>query len=248
MAYHLRGYIVADEDKDFYEWFGYPATCPNDIKAWLESEECDNLITINSYGGDVFAAVEIFGDIAGKVDVNIVGLAASAAGMIAMAGKTVRMSAMGEIMIHNAHCYAAGDYRDMRHTMIRLEKANESVRVAYKYRTELSDNDIQKMMDEETWLTAREARELGIVDEILHEKNSTAASFKNSFGPAMALYNSIKLPDTFTGRQRQNIEPFRNATSKHEPEEEKPQESAEEVFLLQKNALEIEKIRFGGEF
>jgi len=253
MAYHLRGFIVADDNKEFYEWCGWPATSPKDIKSWLESEECDSLITINSYGGDVFAAAEIFHDIAGKIDVDIVGLAASAAGFIAMAGKTLRMSAMGEIMIHNPWSYASGDYRDMKSAMQRLEAANESARNAYKYRTNLSDEDIQQMMDNETWLSAREAKELGFIDEILNESKEKTVNLRNTFGSVAGLYNSLNCEIIQMKNQKPAAEAlkppvFDSSYSLAEKAEKINDIAPKGAFLMQKRVLEIEKLRFGGDF
>ena len=54
---------------------------------------------------------------------------------------------------------------------------------------------MQKMMDNNTWLTAREAKEFGLIDEIIHDTSTQAANFRGSYESAMALYNSVKLPN-----------------------------------------------------
>lgn len=228
MAYHLRGFIVADMDKEFYDYFGYQTTAPKDIKAWLDAKDADNKVTINSYGGDVFAAAEIFNDLAGNVDIEIVGLAASAAGLVAMAGKTVKMNSLAEIMIHNVSTYGGGDYRDFERTAEELRKANESIRNAYKYRTglQLTDDELQSMMDNETWLTARDAKEMGFVDEIMNTgSQNNYGGFKNCFAAANMFFNaaSVRLPATMTRETPDNG-----------------------VFIMQRQALELEKFRYGG--
>lgn len=239
MAYHLRGFIVADEWKDFYDWCGYSATCPKDIRAWLDSDDDDRTVTINSYGGDLFAAAEIFHDIANKVDTEIVGLAASAAGIVAMAGKTVKMSSLGEIMIHNVSTRAGGDYRDMEQAAEELRKANETVRAAYKAKTDISDDEIQAMMDAETWLTAKEAKRYGFVDEILHEAKHDKGNLKNAWQPAMAFFNSLTVP--------QETKPnFSNPFQPTSPKAPAAKNDTEGAFVLANARLQIEKLRFGG--
>jgi len=261
MAYDLRGYIVSEDTKWFYEYFGLPNTAPSDIKDWMESDDCDQVITINSYGGEIFAAAEIFDMIAGVIDINIVGLAASAAGMIAMAGRTVKMSSLAEIMIHNVQTAARGDYRDLKKASDMAKKTNETVRAAYKYRG-ISDEEIQKMMDKDTWVTAKEALELGLIDEITHGakvnddslEGMPEGGFRNIYEPAVALFNSIsepRAPKQAEGGLMPNcaMEAFvakYGAMPVKEKQLKKSESASEEAFLMQKYALEIEKNRFGG--
>ena len=87
-------------------------------------------VIINSGGGSVFPASEIYTvlrDYAGNVIVKIVGLAASAASVVAMAGTKVLMSPTAQMMIHNVTTYAKGDYRDMEHTEKSLKNANDTI-------------------------------------------------------------------------------------------------------------------------
>jgi deoxyhypusine synthase len=101
-----------------------------------------------------------------------------------MAGDVVSMSPTAQIMIHNVWTYAEGDYRDMRKEAEVLESHNESVANAYILKTGKSKEELLSMMDKETWMNAREAKEAGFIDEIMFDKdNKIAASLKSYMIP-----------------------------------------------------------------
>lgn len=111
----VNGPIISNGDKWFYDWFDEDGTCPNDIIEHLPDNGEDVEITINSYGGLVDQGNEIYTALksySGKVTVNVV-MAGSAASIIAMAGTVVRMSPVGQMMIHNVSMGAGGDYHAM---------------------------------------------------------------------------------------------------------------------------------------
>ena len=113
----VKGTIVGNADKWIYEWFGMDATCPKDVNAAISEANGEPLLVeINSGGGDVFAGSEIYTALkayAGTVEINIVGLAASAASVIAQAGHS-RISPTALFMVHNVSGSAAGDFHDMQ--------------------------------------------------------------------------------------------------------------------------------------
>lgn len=97
-------------------WYGDEVT-PKLFKDELLSGEGDITVWINSPGGDVFAAAQIYNmlmDYKGNVTVKIDGLAASAASVIAMAGTKVLMSPVAMMMIHNPATIAIGDTAEMK--------------------------------------------------------------------------------------------------------------------------------------
>ena len=131
-------------------------------------------VIINSGGGSVFPASEIYTvlrDYAGNVIVKIVGLAASAASVVAMAGTKVLMSPTAQMMIHNVTTYAEGDYRDMEHTAEILKNANDTIANAYRLKSGKTQEELLALMNNETWMTAQKAKELGLIDEIMFEDN-----------------------------------------------------------------------------
>lgn len=161
---------------------------PEMFREELNEGTGDIVLWINSPGGNVFAAAEIYTmllDYNGKVTVKIDSLAASAASVIAMAGDVVQMSPVANMMIHNPATIAWGDQREMRHQADVLDEIKESIINAYERKTGLSRTRLAKLMDEETWMNAYKAVELGFADEVIGDdrkaiedavKNSTAFS------------------------------------------------------------------------
>ncbi len=125
---------------------------------------------INSPGGDVFAAAQIYNmlmDYPYDVTVKIDGLAASAASVIAMAGTTVEMSPVAMMMIHNPATVAIGDSEEMKKAIKMLDEVKESIMNAYEIKSGQSRDKISKLMDAESWFNAKKAVELGFADKIL---------------------------------------------------------------------------------
>ena len=150
-------------------WYGDEVT-PKLFKDELLSGEGDITVWINSPGGDVFAAAQIYNmlmDYKGNVTVKIDGLAASAASVIAMAGTKVLMSPVAMMMIHNPATMAMGEAKDMQKAIVMLNEVKESILNAYESKTGLTRARLSHMMDDETWFNAKKAVELGFADKIL---------------------------------------------------------------------------------
>ena len=138
----------------------------------LEAEDGDVTVWINSPGGNVFAAAEIYTmlrDYAGKVTVKIASLAASAASVVAMAGDTVQMSPTALLMVHDPSTIAMGNTKDMEKAIETLNEVKESIINAYSAKTGLRHNKIAELMSNETWMNAKKAVELGFADEVLFD-------------------------------------------------------------------------------
>lgn len=154
----------------------------------LDKITADNItVRINSGGGDVFTGHTIYNMIKQtnkRVKVVVNGLAASIASVIAMAGDVVEMPSNAMLMIHNPSCYSGGTAEDMRKTADTLDKVAETIKAVYVNRTGLSDEEITQMMNDETWLTAQEAKDKGFCDIITDEikiDNSSNRKFFNSY-------------------------------------------------------------------
>ena len=133
---------------------------------------------INSPGGDVFAAAQIYNmlmDYPHDVTVKIDALAASAASVIAMAGTKVCMSPVAMMMVHNPATIAIGDTEEMQKAIDMLNEVKESIMNAYEIKSGLSRHKISQLMDAETWMNAREAVKLGFADEILFKDGEEPA-------------------------------------------------------------------------
>ena len=137
-------------------WYGDEVT-PKIFKDELNMGKGPISVWINSPGGDVFAAAQIYNmlmDYPYDVTVKIDGLAASAASVIAMAGTTVEMSPVAMMMIHNPATIAIGDSEEMKKAVKMLDEVKESIMNAYEIKTGLARDKISKLMDAESWFNA----------------------------------------------------------------------------------------------
>lgn len=170
MKISIRGPIVSSNQHRLYQFYGIEATSPKSVADALAKGNGERAeVEINSGGGEIFAASEIYTALrnyAGGVHIRIVGLAASAASIIAMAGES-EMTPTGMMMIHNVQTRADGDYRQMEHTAGVLRDANHAIISAYIAKTGRPEAEIAAMMDAETWITAERAVELGLVDRVM---------------------------------------------------------------------------------
>lgn len=188
-------------------WFDDDVT-PKAFKDELDAGNGDITVWINSPGGDCFAAASIYNmlmDYKGKVTVKIDGLAASAASVIAMAGDKVIVSPVSMIMIHNPMTMAAGDKGDMQKAIEMLESVKDSIINAYANKTGLSRNKLSRLMDDETWMDANKAVELGFADEIM--KRPDADEEQNDLAVPVAgnLYSSRQMADTFINKVKDKM-------------------------------------------
>jgi ATP-dependent Clp protease, protease subunit len=177
----IKGAIISNDDQWIYDWLDWDATSPRSVEKQLEGANGEELeVEINSGGGSVFDASEIYTTLKeykGKVTTKVVGIAASAASVIAMAGDKVLMSPTSQMMIHNASAYAGGDYRDMTHMADILKNVNQTVANAYKIKTGKTDEELLDLMNKETWFTPEQALEGGFIDEIMFDKEKEPLSF-----------------------------------------------------------------------
>lgn len=174
---------VTDNSADLYmygavmneKWWNEDEIVPTEvIKALNEVKGKDLNIHLHSGGGHVYAAMAIYTQLAqhqGKKTIIIDGLAASAATVIAMAGDEIRMSESGMFMIHNVSWVSFGDANQMRKDADLIEKTSSIALELYAKKTGKSEAEIKQMMDDETWMTAKEAKEMGFIDSII-KKNS----------------------------------------------------------------------------
>ena len=146
---------------------------PQMFRDELNAGEGDVTVWINSPGGNVFAAAEIYTmlkDYKGSITVKIDAIAASAASVVAMAGDTVQMSPVAMLMIHDPSTVAMGNTKDMEKAIEVLNEVKDSIINAYASKSGLSHARIANLMSNETWMNAKKAVELGFADEILFSK------------------------------------------------------------------------------
>ena len=148
---------------------------PRMFRDELEADEGDITVWINSPGGNVFAAAEIYTmlcEYKGRVTVKIDAIAASAASVIAMAGERVLMSPVAMLMIHDPMTIAMGNTKDMEKAISILNEVKETIINAYQKKTGLSRGKISQLMENESWMNARKAVELGFADAVLYSDKS----------------------------------------------------------------------------
>lgn len=130
-------------------------------------------------------------DYKGNVTVNIDGIAASAASVIAMAGTEVLMSPVSTMMIHNPATVAMGDHNEMQKAIEMLNEVKESIINAYEIKTGLSRAKLSHLMDSETWMNANKAVELGFADGIIAKENLTTESDEDEKEKKKSTDNSV---------------------------------------------------------
>ncbi|ELK38799.1 peptidase S14, ClpP [Brevibacillus agri BAB-2500] len=204
---------------------------PNAFKSELSQHKGKDItVWIDSWGGDVFAAAGMYNALKehdGKVTVKIDGKAASAGSVIAMAGDEVWISPVGILMIHNPWTGAQGEAKDMRHAADVLDEVKETLINAYQAKTGLSRNKISKLMDEETWMSAKKAVSEGFADGILYSQTQgeepEAAVIENSF-----MFSRMAIQNSVTSSMQRFFEQFNRIQSEQNnftPEEERPTRS-----------------------
>lgn len=134
-------------------------------------------LSINSPGGSVFDGFAIFNALkaSGKeITVNVMGIAASMASVIAMAGKTINMPANSMMMVHNAISGVYGDAEDLEAVVKVLKDIDNSIVATYVARTGKPDQEVRDLMSADTFMTAARAVELGFADKVVDEAKVTA--------------------------------------------------------------------------
>ena len=156
---------IADES-----WYDDDVT-PQLFKNDLYNGSGDVTVWLNSPGGDCVAAAQIYNmlkEYPGNITIKIDGIAASAASLIAMAGNEVLMSPVSMMMIHNPMTAAIGNADDMQKAAAMLDEVKDSIINAYELKTGLTRAKLSHLMDDETWMNAVKAVELGFADGILY--------------------------------------------------------------------------------
>lgn len=169
-------------------WDGTGVT-PDKLAAFLEkSAGKDVVVNINSPGGDFFdglAMHTMLSEYDGGVTVKVVGLAASAASMIAMAGDEIFIAESGLIMIHNAWSCTCGNKNDFRESADILDRFDESMSKLYIKKTGMKAAEILSMMDDETWMDGADAVAKGFATKILGSKEVVEDETKSEYNATL---------------------------------------------------------------
>lgn len=230
---NIKGPVVSDDSGWIYDFLGMPYVSPSAVLNMMNDDSDDGdgsddlIVNIASGGGDVFAASEIYTNLRSSnknVVVNIQGLAASAASVIAMAGNTINISPTAQIMIHQASVGMEGNANDMSHTAGVLSSIDQSIASAYEQKTGLDSSELLNMMAQETWLTAQMAVDKGFADNIMFT-NQVAVT--NSFGGMLPKQVIEKIANLLVQKAPEN-------TVETPKEPSRSLQSRKAAFLLEK--------------
>ena len=220
-------------------------------------------VHINSPGGDVMAGAEIYSALRehslngeGSVTVIVTALAASAASIVAMAGDRILMHPVAYMMIHNPWTLAIGDAKELRKTAKTLDVISEGLISAYQQRTGKDGDELKKMLDNETWMSAATCVEEGFADDIYGAESGAAASLARptmmsakEHGVREILSRTLKLaaPDEEKDPEDPEEPEEPPASPEEEPEEEpeKEQEKRDEIAQRARIAAAAMKAAIG---
>lgn len=152
-------------------------------------------VNINSPGGDMFEGLAIYNllrEHKGEVTVKVLGLAASAASVIAMAGDTVQVARAGFLMIHNAWVLAVGNRHDLREVADTMEPFDRAMADIYAARTGDEPKAMAKLMDAETWIGGSDAVDRGFADELLPSDEISKGEAKASAAAVRRLEAALR--------------------------------------------------------
>ena len=157
-------------------------------------------VTINSPGGDVFEGLAIYNllrEHPASVTIKVIGLAASAASFIAMAGDEIQIAKSGFFMIHNSWVVAMGDQHALRDVADWLEPFDTSMAEIYADRSGQDVKKLADMMDKETWIGGKDAVDLGFADDFLPRDQ---VSVSHDEGDAASALRAERMFDVMAAR------------------------------------------------
>jgi ATP-dependent Clp protease, protease subunit len=213
------------------------------MKSIKEDEDID--LSINSYGGDAFLGIDICNslkDHKGVVTVTITGMAASAASVICMGADKIKAHANTMMMVHNAQTFAAGDAKKLRKKADDVEKVSQAVLKSYTNRVD--EDTMKKLLDKETYLTAEEALEYGLIDEIIDAEpeeveskifENKAKEFNNKISASsQPQHQQPNIPQNFEemfAELKNEIKELKNQQPKEPEQEPAPKQNLSSLFL-----------------
>ena len=196
-------------------------------------------VNVNSPGGDMFEGLAIYNLLRehdGEVTVKVLGLAASAASIIAMAGDKVQIARAGFLMIHNAWVMAAGNRHDLAEVADTLKPFDEAMAGIYAARTGQERKAMAKLMDAETWIGGEAAIEGGFADELLPSDQVEKGSGKASASAVRRIEAGLRASGMPKSEAMRLISEFKSSAGdpagggEGDPTERGPDEPAVQVF------------------
>lgn len=196
----IKGVIIPNDDKWIYDLFEIDATCPSDVENALNQANGEDVrVIVSSGGGDVQAGNDIrflLKDYKGNLKIHNTSIAASAAAVIcSVEGRECTAEPTAMFMWHNVASYAQGDYNAMDKASSALKAANKSLVQGLVNKTGKSEEECLEIMNKETWYSAKDALEIGLIDGIADMGNESSTRLVANFNSGMlplALVNKMK--------------------------------------------------------
>lgn len=194
---NIRGVMVPNDYKWFYDYWGEDCTCPRDVQAVMDVFQPGDEIEvfINSPGGVIDVGSEIYTLLRSRKDdvkIYITGEACSAASIAAMAAYC-EMSPTALMMVHCVSTRASGNHSTFEHASEMLRTADKALCQAYVTKSGMTEAEALEMMEKETWLTAEQAKERGLIDAVMFEEKEEELFVA---GPLFALPSKEKMEQT----------------------------------------------------
>lgn len=183
---------IYDQIGESWDGTGMTARIVNSVLRKADGD--DVIVNVNSPGGDFFEGVTIYNmlrEYDGVVNINVIGLAASAASVIAMAADELRVAKAGFLMIHNAWGLVIGNQHDMREAADTFAVFDRAMAGVYAARSGIDEDEIADLMASDFWMTGEEAVDKGFADAFIRsdkitEDKEKSASAKHRIDKALA--------------------------------------------------------------
>lgn len=205
----IKGPIVLDADAWIYDWLGMPCACPKKLqKALEEAGGKDVELEINSPGGYVSSGFEMYQavrDYAGKVSAHVI-TACSAATLLVCAADEALISEVGYVMIHNASKQTSGNMNknEMRQCADQLAEIDEGILNAYVNKTGKSREELQTLMDAESYMGAEKAISYGFIDGYMKDNKGAAVQAVASETPMISAEKMKELANLIEHKSEKN--------------------------------------------
>lgn len=179
---------MPNDYRRYYDFFGQDCTCPRDVQQVMDSfQDGDEIeVYINSPGGVIDVGSEIYTLLKSRADnvkIYITGEACSAASVAAMAAYC-EMSPTALMMVHCVSTHAGGNHSEMEKAAEVLRTADRALCSAYAGKSGMAEEEVLRMMEHTTWLTAEQALERGLIDAVMFQEAEAAPLVA---GPLFAL-------------------------------------------------------------
>ena len=203
--------INSTTEIDLFDEIGDFGVSAKEFSAQLRNIRGDIILRINSPGGDVFQGISIFNTLLsheGHVRVEIVGVAASAASIVAMAGDEIAIAENAFIMVHNAWGVTIGNQADHDEASDLLSQIDQSLANTYAKRTGLDVRAVATMMTNETWLNAKDAKANGFATEVITSERPKAQFDMSVYSKApseLVAADTLPDPTNLNIRELENI-------------------------------------------